>query len=87
MTAGVMQYPCRKFLPALTAGRAVRFFAVAYLGRIYGRQIVGFFSRYYQPALDVLIAMAVAAGIGALLYFLRRRHNVKRDMPSNGGSD
>ena len=42
MAAGVMQYPRKKFLSALTAGRAVRFFAVAYLGRIYGRQMIGF---------------------------------------------
>jgi|SRR5271157_483981 len=32
VTAGVMQYPPRKFLPALTAGRALRFFTVAFLG-------------------------------------------------------
>ena len=32
MAAGIMQYPRKKFLSALTAGRAVRFFAVAYLG-------------------------------------------------------
>jgi hypothetical protein len=58
------------------------------LGRIYGRQIIGFFSRYYQTALYVLIATAVAAGIGALVFFLRRRHNMeKQDIPSNGGSD
>ena len=69
MAAGVMQYPRKKFLSALTAGRAVRFFAVAYVGGIYGRQMIGFFSRYYQPMLYVLVALAVMAGIGALVYF------------------
>jgi membrane protein YqaA with SNARE-associated domain len=69
MAAGVMQYPGKKFLSALTAGRTVRFFAVAYLGRIYGRQMISFFSRHYRMALYFLIALGVAAGIGALVYF------------------
>jgi uncharacterized membrane protein YdjX (TVP38/TMEM64 family) len=69
MAAGVMQYPPKKFFSALTAGRAVRFFAVAYLGRIYGRQMIGFFSRHYRPTLYVLIGLAVTAGIGALVYY------------------
>jgi hypothetical protein len=33
----------------------VRYFAVAYLGRIYGRQVIGFFSRYYHQSLQVTI--------------------------------
>ena len=69
MAAGIMQYPHKKFLSALTAGRTVRFFAVAYLGRIYGRQMIGFFSHYYRPLLYALIALAVMAGVGALAYF------------------
>ena len=68
MAAGVMQYPSKKFLSALTAGRAVRFFAIAYLGRIYGRQMISFFSRHYRQSLYVLITLAVMAGIGALVY-------------------
>jgi membrane protein YqaA with SNARE-associated domain len=70
MTAGVMQYPRRKFLPALIVGRGVRFFAEAYLGRTYGHQMVSFFSRHYRTAMYVLIAMAIAGGVGALIYFL-----------------
>jgi membrane protein YqaA with SNARE-associated domain len=70
MTAGVMQYPRRKFLPALIVGRSLRFFAVAYLGRIYGHQMIGFFSEHYRMFMYVLIVMAIAAGIGALIYFL-----------------
>ena len=78
MAAGVMQYPSKNFLSALTAGRAVRFFAIAYLGRIYGRQMISFFSRHYRQSLYVLIALAVMAGIAALVYFQwyrpRRQH-------------
>jgi len=69
MAAGVMQYPCKKFLSALTAGRGARFFAVAYFGGIYGPQMIHFFSQYYRPALYVLIALAMMSGIGALVYF------------------
>jgi membrane protein YqaA with SNARE-associated domain len=70
MTAGVMQYPRRKFLPALIAGRGLRFFAVAYLAKIYGRAMISVFSRHYRQTMVVLIALAVAVGIGALNYFL-----------------
>jgi uncharacterized membrane protein YdjX (TVP38/TMEM64 family) len=69
VAAGVMQYPGKKFLSALTAGRAVRFFAMAFLGRIYGQQMLSFFSRHYRPALYVLIALAIAAGVGTMVYY------------------
>jgi uncharacterized membrane protein YdjX (TVP38/TMEM64 family) len=69
MTAGVMHYPRRNFFSALTAGRAVRFFAEAFWGRIYGQQMIGLFSRHYKPAMYLLIALAVMAGIGALVYY------------------
>lgn len=69
MAAGVMQYSRNKFLAALTLGRAVRFFALAFLGRLYGTAIAGWLSRYYKPFLYVLIAVGMAGGVGALLYF------------------
>jgi hypothetical protein len=46
----------------------MRFFAVGYLGRIDGQQIIGFFSRHYRLLLYILIALAVMAGIGTLVY-------------------
>ncbi|HEV2467767.1 MAG TPA: VTT domain-containing protein [Candidatus Sulfotelmatobacter sp.] len=69
MAAGVLQYPRKKFLTALTAGRTVRFVAVALLGRIYGTAIIRWLSRYYRPFLYTLIAAGVAGGIAALVYF------------------
>lgn len=76
MAAGVMQYSPRKFLSALAIGRGIRFFAVAYLGRVYGTAIIGWLSRYYKPFLYALIAAGVIGGIGTLLYFkwYRPRH-------------
>lgn len=76
MAAGIMQYPRKHFLTALTLGRAIRFFVVAYLGKIYGTAIVGWLGRYYKPFLYVLIGLGVLGGIGALMYFkwYRPRH-------------
>jgi membrane protein YqaA with SNARE-associated domain len=67
--AGIMHYPKNKFLPSLFVGRSVRFFVMAYLGRAYGQQVISFFSRYYRPALYVLIALAIVSAIAALVYF------------------
>jgi membrane protein YqaA with SNARE-associated domain len=86
MTAGVMQYPRRKFLSALTSGRAVRFLAEAYLGRHYSQQMIAFFSRYYQPVLYLLVALALTAGIGALVYFMRRRSTAQREERKSGST-
>ncbi len=69
MAAGVMQYPRKHFLTALALGRGVRFFLIAYLGKLYGTDIVGWFSRYYKPFLYVLIGLGVLGGIAALWYF------------------
>jgi membrane protein DedA with SNARE-associated domain len=69
MAAGVMQYPRKKFFSALTAGRALRFFLDAFLGRIYGQRMIDFFSRHYRPTLYFLIALVVMTCIGALVYY------------------
>jgi hypothetical protein len=84
MAAGVMQYPRKKFFSALTAGRGVRFFAVAHLRRIYGQQMIGFFSLHYPPVLYILIALAVTAGIGALVYFKWYRPKAQREERERG---
>jgi len=78
MGAGVMQYPQEKFLSALSAGRAIRFFTEAFLGRIYGQEIINFFSQHYRAMVHLLIWLAVAAGIGMLLYFRWYRPMVRR---------
>jgi len=84
MTAGIMQYPRKKLLYALTAGRSLRFFCVAYLGRTYGPRVIGYFSRHYAVMLYLLIALAVAAGVGALVYFKWYRPTVQREERDRG---
>ena len=78
-TAGVMQYPKRKFLAALGAGRGVRFFTLAWVAHLYGRRIIGWQYRYYQPALYGLIGLAVVGAAAGLLYrkWYRRRQRVR----------
>jgi membrane protein YqaA with SNARE-associated domain len=84
MAAGVMQYSRKKFLTAITIGRGIRFFVVAFLGKLYGTSIASWLGRYYKPLLYVLIALGVASGIGALLYFkwYRPRHQQVRPSQS-----
>jgi len=82
MAAGILQYSPKKFLSALALGRAIRFFALAYLGRLYGTAIIGWLTRYYKPFLYVLIVLAVLGGLGALAYFKRRRGRA-RNAPSS----
>jgi membrane protein YqaA with SNARE-associated domain len=69
MAAGIMQYPPKQFLLALGIGRAIRFFALAYLGHLYGTAIVGWLGRYYKPLLYALVGAAVVGSLIALVYF------------------
>jgi len=69
MAAGIMQYEPREFLTALTLGRGIRFFSLAFLGRLYGTAIVHWLNRYYQPFLYALIALGILGGMAAVVYF------------------
>lgn len=81
MAAGVMQYPRKRFLPALAIGRGTRFFVVAYLGKLYGTAIVGWLARYYKPFLYVLITLGVLGGMSALYYFKWYRPKYRKTPP------
>ena len=73
LAAGASQYSRSRFLGALSLGRGVRYSLLAGLGSLYGRQIVNFFSRYYKPAVLVLIGLAVLGTILTLMKYLRSR--------------
>lgn len=73
LAAGALQYSKKKFVGALTLGRAVRYTLVAGLGSLYARQITGFFSRYYKPAVITLVALAALGSILTLIEYLRHR--------------
>jgi membrane protein YqaA with SNARE-associated domain len=78
LAAGAMQYSRKKFVSALTLGRGIRFTLVAGLGAIYGRHIVRFFSRYYEPALIALIGLSVIAGVFSLIQYYRYKNRTAR---------
>jgi membrane protein YqaA with SNARE-associated domain len=72
--AGAMQYSVGKFLVALTVGRVVRYFFLAFLAGHYGRQVLTVMSQLGHPVLIAVIAL-IAAAITALLIILVRKHN------------
>jgi membrane protein YqaA with SNARE-associated domain len=73
LAAGALQYSRKKFIAALAVGRGIRFTIVAFLGAHYGPHIVHFFSRYYKPALIILISLAAIAGVIAIIQYQRFR--------------
>jgi membrane protein YqaA with SNARE-associated domain len=73
LAAGALQYSRKKFLAALALGRGLRYGILAYLGVLYGRHFLRFFNRYTKPTIYALLAMALAAGIAALVAYFRYR--------------
>ena len=80
MAAGILRYPRNKFLVALGSGRAVRFFAVAWVGHVYGKAILGWLSHYYKPVLYILLSLAAVGGIALLLYLKWYRPRQQRKL-------
>jgi membrane protein YqaA with SNARE-associated domain len=81
---GALHYPRKKFLTALSLGRGVRYFALAYMAHVYGKQIIGWLTKYYHPLLYILIGLASAGGIGALVYFKWFRPKRQREERERG---
>ena len=73
IAAGAMQYSRKKFLAALVLGRGIRYSIEAALGFVYGRHILRFFSKYYKPAVAILIGLAVIGTAVTLVQYLRYR--------------
>jgi len=62
LAAGVADYSRKKFLGALTTGRGVRYTVIAFLGAMYGRQIIHVLAKHERPFL-IGLGICVAAGI------------------------
>jgi membrane protein YqaA with SNARE-associated domain len=82
MAPGILEYPTRKFIAALTVGRGLRYLALAYLAHVYGEQIIGFLTRYETPLLYALLSLPAVGGIAAVVYLKyyrpKRRAEEKR---------
>ena len=76
LAAGAMQYSRKKFLAALVLGRGIRYFIEAALGFVYGRHILRFFTKYYKPAVAILIALAVVGTAVTLVQYLRYKQKL-----------
>jgi len=81
LAAGALQYPRKKFVGALALGRGVRYIVIAGFGSLYGKAIVEFFSRYYKPAVLILVGLAALGGIFTLTKYLRSRRENSRMLP------
>jgi len=75
IAAGAMQYPLRKFLAALAAGRVVRYVILGYLSARYGRKIIGFIAKHGHPVALTVIVVAIAAFLVALYYWRGSRRS------------
>jgi membrane protein YqaA with SNARE-associated domain len=71
IAAGATDYPSKRFVGAMTAGRTVRYFLLAYFANVYGRRIMSVFSEYGRLILYGIIAFAV---LSALAGFLMSRY-------------
>jgi membrane protein YqaA with SNARE-associated domain len=84
MAPGILEYPTRKFIFALTVGRGLRYTALAYLAHVYGEQIIGFLTRYQTPLLYTLLALAGLGGIAAVVYIKYYRPQRRREEKQAG---
>ena len=75
IAAGAAQYSTHKFIAALLLGRAVRYSILAFLAAIYGRQIIGDFSRHTHAIIWIGVVLVLA---GAALAIFRAKFNPAR---------
>ena len=81
LAAGALQYPKKKFVGALALGRGIRYSLLAGFGSLYGKAIGEFFSRYYKPAIFILVGLAALGGILTLAEYLRSRRSRTPALP------
>lgn len=68
LAAGALRYPPKKFLAAVAVGRAMRYFVLAFLASLYGKQVFAFVRRYHEPILWTLAVLVVLGGVAGFLY-------------------
>jgi membrane protein YqaA with SNARE-associated domain len=76
--AGAMQYSVKKFLFALTLGRAVRYSLLAFLAARYGRHVLRVISQHGHPVLIAVIGLIAAVMAAVILLFVSKRKKQAR---------
>ena len=87
IAAGALNYSRRNLVFAVGSARAIRYFGLAFLARVYSRDIFGFFHRYYKPVFWSLIGLAAAGGIAALIWTWKRKREGKPVIPQDKDRD
>jgi len=86
-----MEYSWERFLFALLLGRFLRHSIIAYFASRCGTFVLSLFSRYYKPALIILLCCSFVGGFYALKRYRElQRERQRQDgklVPSFGSSD
>jgi membrane protein DedA with SNARE-associated domain len=78
-----MQYPAKKFLAALTLGRAIRYLLLAYLADRYARPILRFIGEYGHPGLLAIVAVILC--IAGIIFYVWRTKFRKQPLSKADG--
>ena len=79
LAAGALKYGRAKFVAAFTLGRILRYGIEAYAASIYGKQILGFLTRYERPLLWIFVAFMVAGALAGIFFWQRHRRMSSRE--------
>lgn len=79
LAAGALKYSRSKFVAAFTLARVLRYGVEAYAASIYGKQILGFLTRYQRPLLWIFIVLIVAGVAAGLIFWQRHRRTASRE--------
>ena len=79
LAAGALKYSPTRFLTAFTLGRVLRYGLEAYAASIYGRQILGFLTRYQRPLLWIFVSLMIAGAVAGLVLWQRHRRTSPRE--------
>jgi membrane protein YqaA with SNARE-associated domain len=79
LAAGALKYSPTRFLTAFTLGRVLRYGLEAYAASIYGRQILGFLTRYQRPLLWIFVSLMIAGAVAGLVIWQRHRRTSPRE--------
>jgi len=82
LAAGALKYSRTKFVGAFTLGRILRYGIEAYAASIYGKQIVGFLTRYQRPLIWIFVVLMVGGVIAGLTLWQKQRRNSASREPS-----